>query len=71
MQSDIPVNRNLEVLIEVISNSNIYNGDDLQVVNLQTGQNSRYFNLQTENDDEPEDDEHIQGFNQRWKRIQV
>ena len=30
MQSDIPVNRNLEVLIEIISNSNIYNGDDLQ-----------------------------------------
>ena len=60
MQSDIPVKRNIEVLIEIISNSNIYNGDDLQVVNLQTGQNSTYFNLQTVNDDEPEYDEHIQ-----------
>ena len=30
------------------------------MVNLQAGQNSTYFDLQTENDDEPEDDEHIQ-----------
>ena len=60
LQSDIPVNRNLEVLIEITSNFNIYSGDDLRVVNLQFGQNSTYFNLQTENDDEPEDDGHIQ-----------
>ena len=60
--SDIPVQTDLLIPLEVVAEPTLYFGDTLTYVRLQTGQNSVHFTIQTINDDQPEDNEQIQVF---------
>ena len=60
VHSDSPLQSSLLVQIEIVAESNLYSGHPVQTVYFGRGLSSVSFNLETENDVEPENNQSIQ-----------